>query len=144
MESLPVNAAGRWAHVYQMRLSCSARLQALTYSDAFAIAYGVNSSVALMGGEGMEDAMERDIEDRFIRKRVEETRCPELIRAAGVEAGHVYLLRDRIECGQWEHVADHFIPIKGKHILTQPVAARSYLTVAPEAVVAVMKGKGLW
>jgi len=88
--------------------------------------------------------MGSDIEDRFIKKRVEDTRCPELIRAAGVEADYVYLLRDRIQCGQWKHVADHFVPIKGKYILTKPLAARSYLTVNPQAVISAMKSVGSW
>lgn len=88
--------------------------------------------------------MKEEIEGRFIKKRVGDTRCPELIRAAGVKADYVYLLRDRIECGQWEHVADHFVSIRGRYILTKPVATRSYLTVKPESVVSVMKSKGLW
>ena len=88
--------------------------------------------------------MKSEIEKRFIKKRVEETRCPELIRAAGVESGYVYLLRKRIECGQWQHVAEYFVPIKGKHILTEPVAARRYFTVQPERIVCTMKSMGLW
>ena len=91
-----------------------------------------------------EAAMGSDIEDRFIKKRVEDTRCPELIRAAGVEADHVYLLRERIDCGAWELVADHFVPIKGKYILTKPTSARSYFTEEPGSVVSAMKSKGLW
>ena len=88
--------------------------------------------------------MKSEIEKRFIEKRVEETRCPDLIRAPGVESGKVYLLRERIDCGQWKHVAECFVQIRGKQILTEPAAARGYLTVEPEKVVATMKGKGLW
>ncbi len=88
--------------------------------------------------------MKSEIERRFIRKRIEETRCPELIRAAGVRSGHVYVLRERIDCGQWKHVSEYFVPIKGRHILTEPAAARRYFTVEPEKVVATMKSKGLW
>jgi len=88
--------------------------------------------------------MKNEIEKRFIKKRVEETRCPELIRIAGVESGYVYLLRKRIECGQWQHVAEYFIPIKGKYILSEPVSARRYFTVKPEKVILAMKNKGLW
>jgi len=88
--------------------------------------------------------MKSEIEKRFIKKRVEETRCPELISASGVESGYVYLLRKRIECGQWQHVAEYFIQIKGKYILNEPVAARRYFTVKPDEVISAMKSKGLW
>jgi len=88
--------------------------------------------------------MKNEIEKRFIKKRVVETRCPELIWNAGTKSEHVYLLRERIECGQWQYVSEFFVPIKGKYILTEPVAARKYFTVKPEKVISAMKSKGLW
>ena len=88
--------------------------------------------------------MSSEIDARFIKKRIEDTRCPEQIKAAGVKAGYVYMLRERIECGDWQHVAEYFIAVKGKYILTEPIAARRYFTVDPEKVIAVMNSKGLW
>ena len=88
--------------------------------------------------------MKTELERRFIRKSIEDTRCPELIRPAAVAGDVVYLLRERIDCGQWEHVSEYFVPIAGKHIVVEPVAARKYLTTEPERVVAAMKSRGLW
>ena len=88
--------------------------------------------------------MSSDIQERFIKIRVDETRCPDLIRAAEVRSEYVYLLRHRIDCGQWQHVSKYFVPITGKYILVEPVAARRFLTVEPRQVVASMKSRGLW
>ena len=87
--------------------------------------------------------MKSEVQKRFIKMKVEETRCPELIRRAGVEDRQVYLLRERIECDHWQRVAEYFVQIRGKHIVAQPTAARSYFTVEPENVVATMKSAGL-
>ncbi|MDP6117629.1 MAG: hypothetical protein QGF00_03510 [Planctomycetota bacterium] len=54
------------------------------------------------------------------------------------------MLRERIECGDWKHVKDCFVRIKGKHILSEPVAARAYLTIHPEQVVEIMEREGIW
>jgi len=90
-------------------------------------------------------ATNREIERRFIKVKVADTRCPEAIRALGVEARHVYLLRDRIDCSHWQHVSKHFLgPVVGKHIVTQPPAARKVFTLRPERAVAAMKKRGLW
>lgn len=88
--------------------------------------------------------MTDDIEQRFIKKRVDETRCPAEIRSSGVLEEHVFLLRERIECGDWKHVKEYFVLITGKFILSEPVSARRYLTVHPEKVVKAMKAEGIW
>ena len=88
--------------------------------------------------------MANEIERRFIKMPVADTRCPDEIRAQGVDADVVYLLRERIECGDWKYVKDHFVAIEGKQIVTQPVASRRYLTIHPERVVAAMKQQGIW
>ncbi len=88
--------------------------------------------------------MTNEIDKKFIKKRIDETRCPELIADAGIRNEYVYLLRERIDCGQWQHVSKFFVPIKGKYILNNPVAARRYFTIEPEKVITAMKSKGLW
>ena len=93
-----------------------------------------------MEGTMMVDEIER----RFIKMRVADTRCPDEIRAQGISDDVVYMLRERIECADWRHVKDHFVGIEGKHIISQPVAARRYLTIHPERVVAAMKRQGIW
>jgi hypothetical protein len=87
---------------------------------------------------------EKTIRTRFLKKRVDETRCPSVIRDEGVTSEHVFMLRERIECGDWKHVKDCFVRIKGKHILSEPVAARAYLTIHPEQVVEIMEREGIW
>ena len=86
--------------------------------------------------------MKNEIEKRFIKKLVNETRCPELIRDIGIKNEYIYLLRERIECGEWQYISKYFIPIKGKYILSDPVAARKYFTLKPEKVISAMKNKG--
>ncbi|MHC4562198.1 MAG: hypothetical protein ACYS8X_05425 [Planctomycetota bacterium] len=88
--------------------------------------------------------MVNEIERRFIKVRVADTRCPDEIRAKGISDDVVYLLRERIECAHWRHVKDYFVGINGRHIVSQPVAARRYLTIHPERVVAAMKQQGIW
>jgi hypothetical protein len=88
--------------------------------------------------------MADEIERRFIKMRVADTRCPDAVRAKGINADVIYLLRERIECSDWQYVKDHFVAIEGKHIVSQPVAARRYLTLHPERVVAAMKQQGIW
>ncbi len=88
--------------------------------------------------------MASEIQRRFIEMRVAETRSPDEIRAQGISEDVVYLLRERIECAHWQYVKDYFVGIEGKHIVSQPVAARRYLTTRPEQVVAAMKEQGIW
>ena len=83
--------------------------------------------------------LQREVERRFLKKRVDETRCPDMIRALGVEGEHVYLLRERIDCSHWTQVSEYFRQVRGRHIVIGPVAGRKYFTVGPEKVVATMK-----
>ena len=85
-----------------------------------------------------------EVEGRFLKKRVDETRCPDMIRALGVEGEYVYLLRERIDCSRWNRVSEYFRQVQGKHIVKNPVAGRKYFTIDPEKVVATMKNEGLW
>ncbi len=85
-----------------------------------------------------------EVEGRFLKKKVNETGCPDLIRALGVEAEYVYLLRERIDCSHWNKVSEYFRQVQGKHIVGDPVAGRKYFTVEPEKVIATMKKEGLW
>ena len=84
------------------------------------------------------------IERYFLEKRVDETRCPEKIRALGVEGEFVYLLRERIECNDWKKVSKYFKNVRGKYIVNTPLAGRSYFTVEPEKVISIMKREGPW
>lgn len=88
--------------------------------------------------------MKNEIEKWFIKKRIGETRCPELIANTGIKNEIIYLLRERIECGEWKHVSKFFVPVKGKYILTEPVSARRFFTIEPEKVISAMKTKNLW
>lgn len=83
--------------------------------------------------------MKNDVDKIFLKVKVEDTRCPELIREAGVTDKYIYLLRNRTECGDWKHIGHLFVQIKGACILTQPVSARRYFTTQPEKVVDIMK-----
>jgi hypothetical protein len=85
-----------------------------------------------------------EVEGRFLKKRVDETRCPDMIRALGVEAEYVFLLCERIDCGHWNKVSEYFRQVQGRHIVRNPVAGRKYFTVEPEKVIATMKREGLW
>ena len=88
--------------------------------------------------------MEDDIERRLIKMRVDDTRCPDTIRELGITAEHVYLLRERIDCGDWRHVKEYFTTVPGKWIVTQPPPARKYLTLEPDKVIEAMRKQGLW
>ena len=88
--------------------------------------------------------MADEIQRRSIKVRVADTRCPDEIRAQGISDDVVYLLRERIECAHWQYVKDHFVATEGKHIVSQPVAAKRYLTIHPDRVVAAMKQQGIW
>jgi hypothetical protein len=88
--------------------------------------------------------MSNEISKYFLRRKVEDTRCPELIRESGCKDEYIYLLKKRTECGEWQHIGEHFVQIKGKQIVTEPVSGRKYFTTEPEKVIAIMKDRGIW
>ena len=57
--------------------------------------------------------MANEIQRRFIKMRVADTRCPDEIRAQGINDDVVYMLRERIECAHWQYVKDHFVAAVG-------------------------------
>jgi hypothetical protein len=89
--------------------------------------------------------MADELERRFIKIRVGDSRCASEIREAGVTATHIYLLRERTDCSHWKHIAPYFMrPTTGRHIVLEPKAARRYFTLQPKKVIAAMKKQGVW
>ena len=88
--------------------------------------------------------MNQEIDRYFLKIKVDDTRCPELIRETGIKEEHIYLLRNRTECGDWKQIGHLFTQIKGKHIVSQPVSGRQYFTTEPEKIIAVMKKEKIW
>ena len=82
--------------------------------------------------------------DKFLSLRVEETRCPEIIRALAPSAKRIYVLRDRFDCGHWDHVRDCFIRVEGAFIVTEPPAARRHFTLRPKTVISRLQKAGVW
>ena len=78
--------------------------------------------------------MDSEVQSRFIKKRVQEMPCAAAIRALGVHASHIYMLRERIDCSHWKHVAQYFV---------KPTP-RTYITLHPKRVIKAMKNQALW
>ena len=88
--------------------------------------------------------MKSEIERRFLKIRVAETRCPEVIRQLGVMRESIYVLRERIDCSHWDAVREHFLEVAGNWIVKEPVAGRKRFTLEPRKVVRAMKKRGIW
>ncbi len=78
--------------------------------------------------------MKDEIDRRFDTVAVDGLPWAGAVREAGVEADHVYVLKERIDCDHWHHVGEFFI---------RPTPRR-YITLKPRRVVAAMKKAGLW
>ncbi len=83
------------------------------------------------------------VEDKFLTLRVEDTRCPEKINALVPSAKRIYVLRERLDCGHWDHVRDCFHQVTGRYILTEPVAARKHFTRQPKPVISRLRKTGV-
>jgi len=88
--------------------------------------------------------MNSDINEKFLQINVESTRCPEKIRAMGIEKKSIYLLKNRIECGDWKLIDHLFTKVTGTYIVTEPIAGRKYFTLNPKAVFDILKSNGIW
>lgn len=88
--------------------------------------------------------MKKEISKYFLRIKVDDTRCPKLIRESGCKEEYIYLLKNRTECGEWQHIGEYFVQIKGKNIVSEPVSARNYFTTEPEKVIRNMKKRKIW
>jgi len=84
------------------------------------------------------------VEDKFLTLRVEQTRCPEAVHAVAPSAKRIYVLRERVNCGHWDHVRDCFHQVTGSYIVTEPVAARKYFTLKPKTVISRLRKAGVW
>ena len=84
------------------------------------------------------------IQQRFLALTLAETRCPDKIAAIAPSAKKVYVLRERFECGDWDHVRDLFHHVKGAYIVTEPVAARKYFTLEPRKVISRLRKADVW
>lgn len=88
--------------------------------------------------------MALQVDDKFLAVRVGDTRCPDKIKAVARSAKTIYVLRERIDCGNWRHVEDCFQQITGTHILSEPIAARKYFTTRPKTVISRLTEAGVW
>ncbi len=88
--------------------------------------------------------MTATVEDRFIALSPQQTRCPEAIAALAPKARKIYVLTQRIDCGEWKYVKDCFLAVEGVQIVTQPAAGRKYFTLKPKTVIARLQKAGVW
>ena len=84
------------------------------------------------------------IDDKFVCLPVEQTRCPDKVRALAPSAREIYVLRERLDCRYWDHVRDCFHQVEGAYIVTRPVAGRRYFTLDPRRVIARLEAAGVW
>jgi hypothetical protein len=78
--------------------------------------------------------MDAEVAQRFLKQVVDELPYAAAVRAAGIEAEFVYVLRARIACGHWQYISQHFV---------KPTPRR-YVATQPQAVIQAMRAKGLW
>ena len=88
------------------------------------------TACTLFEGASMEDEIVR----RFVVHEVGRLSYAAAIRALGIGADHVYVLRERIDCSHWKHVAQYFV---------KPTPRR-YVTLQPRKVIEAMRAQGLW
>ncbi len=88
--------------------------------------------------------MDSAVQERFLALRPDETRCPDAVKALAPRARTIYLLRERFDCGHWQHVSDCFHQVKGAFIVKEPVAGRRYFTTKPGTVIARLRKIGVW
>lgn len=88
--------------------------------------------------------MSREINEKFLALRPDETRCPDTIRALAPDAELIWVLRERFDCQHWKHVSDCFHTVQGSYIVTQPAAGRRYFTLDPATVIARLREAGVW
>ena len=69
---------------------------------------------------------------------------PKKIRAMGIEEKSIYILKKRIECGDWKLIEHLFTKVTGTYIVTKPIAGRKYFTLNPNAVFDILKSKEIW
>ena len=84
------------------------------------------------------------IADKFVSLTPDETRCPELVRKLAPEATRIYLLRERIDCREWDHIRDLFHHVQGSWIVKEPAAGRQYFTLEPRQVISRLRKAGVW
>lgn len=78
--------------------------------------------------------MDAEVAQRFLKQVVDELPYVAAVRAAGIKAKYVYVLRARVDCGHWQYISQYFV---------KPTPRR-YVTTQPHDVIQAMRAQGLW